>query len=177
MSSEAKDLLHDPTDAASERFLCNICEAPVTSVMNDIGLESVDIVIVGGGPHALAALSALRDGSLDEEGQGSPDGSDSSCTLGTGLRALPLLLSNKTCVCRACWICHDALTNMNAIMCAVVPSSRSMRTRPWLALYGLLEQTDRCPGNPAPSFARPRPPCGLRTRSAPRIRHARGQDL
>ena len=43
------------------------CDAPVTSVIDgDIGLddESASVVIVGGGPHALAALAALHEGSL-----------------------------------------------------------------------------------------------------------------
>ena len=46
---------------------CPKCDAPVASVMDDnVGLrdESASIVIVGGGPHALAALAALHEGSL-----------------------------------------------------------------------------------------------------------------
>ena len=43
------------------------CQETFTSVIDDdIGLndESASIVIVGGGPHALAALAALHEGSL-----------------------------------------------------------------------------------------------------------------
>ena len=42
------------------------CDVPVTSVIDDLSLhdESASIVIVGGGPHALAALAALHEGSL-----------------------------------------------------------------------------------------------------------------
>ena len=46
---------------------CARCEAPIMSVIDaDIGLddERADIAIVGGGPHALAALAALHEGSL-----------------------------------------------------------------------------------------------------------------
>ena len=44
--------------------LCSTCEAAITSVIDGIGShdESASVVIVGGGPHALAALSALREG-------------------------------------------------------------------------------------------------------------------
>ena len=43
---------------------CALCEAPVTSVIDDdIGLHGqADIVIIGGGPHARAALAALHEG-------------------------------------------------------------------------------------------------------------------
>lgn len=42
------------------------CEEPVLSVIDDAGLhdESATVVIIGGGPHALAALAALHEGSL-----------------------------------------------------------------------------------------------------------------
>ena len=45
---------------------CCTCDEPATSVLDDIGLddERASIVIVGGGPHALAALAALHDSSL-----------------------------------------------------------------------------------------------------------------
>ena len=45
---------------------CDVCDAPVDSVIDDAGIddESASIVIVGGGPHALAALAALHEGSL-----------------------------------------------------------------------------------------------------------------
>ena len=46
---------------------CYACDAPKTSVIDDLGShdESASIVIVGGGPHALAALSALHEGRLE----------------------------------------------------------------------------------------------------------------
>ena len=45
---------------------CKCCDEPATSVIDDIGDndESCSVVIVGGGPHALAALAALNEGSL-----------------------------------------------------------------------------------------------------------------
>ena len=57
---------------------CEICEAKAsaTSVMDDIGMhdESASVVIIGGGPHSLAALSALHEGRLRERKESS-DGS------------------------------------------------------------------------------------------------------
>ena len=45
---------------------CTCETTTITSVMDDIGLddESFSVVIVGGGPHALAALTALHDHAL-----------------------------------------------------------------------------------------------------------------
>lgn len=45
-------------------------EAPVTSVM-DAEIDLAAVVIVGGGPHALAALSALNEGSIEKDAKGS----------------------------------------------------------------------------------------------------------
>ena len=49
---------------------CATCEAAITSVIDGIGIddEPASIVIVGGGPHALAALSALHEGRLEDVG-------------------------------------------------------------------------------------------------------------
>ena len=44
---------------------CELCESASTSVIDAVEVhESAAIVIVGGGPHALAALAALQEGSL-----------------------------------------------------------------------------------------------------------------
>ena len=47
----------------SKWFKCSCEEAP-TSIIDDILVEDerASVVIVGGGPHALAALAALHDG-------------------------------------------------------------------------------------------------------------------
>ena len=53
---------------------CKICDAPFTSVIDDdIGDsdETASVCIIGGGPHALAALAALHEGSLSFEQFGS----------------------------------------------------------------------------------------------------------
>ena len=56
------------SDAESSKAGCPkpCCEPHVSSVIDDVGLhdESATVVIVGGGPHALATLSALHEGSL-----------------------------------------------------------------------------------------------------------------
>ena len=61
---------------------CEKCEKPVVSVIDDSGLddESASVVIVGGGPHALAALAALHEGF--QQGDEGPSGSDGN--FGTG---------------------------------------------------------------------------------------------
>jgi hypothetical protein len=48
---------------------CASCEAAITSVLDDIGIqdESAQIVIIGAGPHALSVLSALTEGDQLEE--------------------------------------------------------------------------------------------------------------
>lgn len=46
---------------------CAICESPITSVIGDgarIDDETASVIIIGGGPHAMAALAALHEGSL-----------------------------------------------------------------------------------------------------------------
>ena len=50
--------------SADAHLCCD--DSLITSIYDDIGLhdESVSVVIVGGGPHALAALAALQEGSL-----------------------------------------------------------------------------------------------------------------
>ena len=48
------------------------CSDDVDSVIDgDLSLhdESASVVVIGGGPHALAALAALHDGSLGAEGR------------------------------------------------------------------------------------------------------------
>ena len=65
------------------------CGAPVVSVIDD---ESASVVIVGGGPHALAALAALQEGSLafqqyDDGMYASRVGFNSLEKVGTGARA------------------------------------------------------------------------------------------
>ena len=72
------------------------CEAPKTSVLDDIGLddEEASIVIVGGGPHALAALAALHEDSFafQQYGEGmfqSRVGFKSLERVGSGPRARP----------------------------------------------------------------------------------------
>lgn len=52
-------------DGATTLLTCP-CQVPATSVIDDIGAddEHATVVIIGGGPHALAALSALHDNSF-----------------------------------------------------------------------------------------------------------------
>jgi hypothetical protein len=53
-------------DIGLDETSCTCETTTITSVMDDIGLddESFSVVIVGGGPHALAALTALHDHAL-----------------------------------------------------------------------------------------------------------------
>ena len=81
----------------------------VSSVMDDIGIgqddESFSVVIVGGGPHALAALSALYEDSQHDE------------TIGTGPRCSTL--SNDYPPCAAMpLLCH-----LPAMLCHALPCS------------------------------------------------------
>jgi hypothetical protein len=56
---------HTDSPSKGSPKACDKCAAPVTSVIDDdIGLQFDDIVIIGGGPHALSALAALHEGSL-----------------------------------------------------------------------------------------------------------------
>lgn len=93
-----------PTTARTERtsskkyaFDTCSCQAPVLSVMDDIGLhdEFATVVIVGGGPHALAALSALHENSLafpqfaNDAAFANRVGFDSYKKIGSGPKAHP----------------------------------------------------------------------------------------
>ena len=71
------------SQCGSKKVAC-ACDVPVTSVIDD-GLddEFASIIIVGGGPHALAALAALLDGSLASQQAGS---GGSLQKVGTGAR-------------------------------------------------------------------------------------------
>jgi len=56
-----------PTSAAAgDKSCADVDGRPCWPCTDDTGLndESVSVVIIGGGPHALAALSALHEGSL-----------------------------------------------------------------------------------------------------------------
>ena len=55
----------------SSQNLCRVCETASASIIDGVANfdETADIVIVGGGPHALACLSAIHEG-IDQEVDG-----------------------------------------------------------------------------------------------------------
>ena len=80
---------------------------PITSIMDDIGLdnESFSVVIVGGGPHALAALAALAS---HEDGMVGPAGSRPTAL------AHPASSSHGTCVHRS--LCDRSWLALHAVV-------------------------------------------------------------
>ena len=75
---------HGETQSWSKGACTEACCEDVTSVIDDgLGLHehSASIVIVGGGPHALAALACLHDGSL---GSHSEEKSGTVCVIDPG---------------------------------------------------------------------------------------------
>ena len=90
------------------------CETPTSIMDADLGLDddSASIVIVGGGPHALAALAALQEKTLAFQQYGDDSqfearvGFDSLQKVGTGACVCvcsdPLAYTFSACVVCAC---------------------------------------------------------------------------
>lgn len=129
--------------------------SPATVIDSAIGLqdEPAKIVIIGGGPHALAALASLKEDSLQTEDAGSR----ASCRPAARAQGTALALTS-----------HCRLTRR---IRPGVSYHRDLRGRSWFALHAGVEHSLRRPGDQPPALACNRSPHGLRPYRASRLCH------
>ena len=100
-----------PTTPGSSTSGCSkpCCETPTSVIEADIGAhdESATIVIVGGGPHALAALAALHEGSLAFQQYGD-DSQVASFKARVGFESLQKIGTGSRCMLATARRAHQA---------------------------------------------------------------------
>jgi hypothetical protein len=100
------------------------CESPMSVMDVDVDLpdeSAAEVVIVGGGPHALAALAALNEGSLEKDS--------------TGTRSL----LRPPCRVPSHFTSHESAVSPYLIGVGV--PCRSLRDRPRRALHAFVERS------------------------------------